>query len=251
MKDHVMVITAIEGGGKSTFSSQMGAVLAMARYTIDSIAFEQGEFVDLLRTSQPGDVIHLDEGASLLFSRSSQSKGNVQAVKLMQLMRQLRLVTLICVPDFKSIDPYIRNHRVQTLVQLSSTGKGKIIVGDGIKILSEQVNKGMNPHHVKLPNGSFFHMSFNKHLPPQINREEYDAKKRKHLDDVLESIELSDPGPKEVPWVSITEATKIVPLSAKTYRKRVQEGKIPGRKVGGKWFVSREWLQQETPEKEQ
>jgi excisionase family DNA binding protein len=48
----------------------------------------------------------------------------------------------------------------------------------------------------------------------------------------------------ESDWLTIDEAAKLLKLHAVTVRRHMRQDKLPGRKIGGEWRISREALDQ-------
>ena len=77
----------------------------------------------------------LDEGNLFLFSRESMSDSNRNMVKLFALMRQRNACIILNVPNFFTVDSYVRDHRVGTLNYLHARGKYQCFVRKAIKII--------------------------------------------------------------------------------------------------------------------
>lgn len=111
-RDYCIVVSGRERTGKSTFAAMIGDYIAEGKLNIDNICFTPREFVRAVNNSPGGDVIIFDEAGTGLFSRESMSKGNRILVQMMQVIGCKHNCTIMCIPDFRMIDSYIRKGRV-------------------------------------------------------------------------------------------------------------------------------------------
>lgn len=239
--DHFICIAGKEGTGKSTLGNQSAAVLSK-NFQLKHICYRPLDFIKGIRYSEPGDTFILDEGNLFLFSRESMKDDNKWMVKLFALMRQRNLCVIICVPNFFTLDSYVRNHRVDTLIYLHRKGQFTCFKGKAIRIISKEGSKFKNIAGIKVPYGTFFRGHFNREFPRinDVSIEAYRAHKGENfdlfLDEVEEAIRKRDEQPE---WLSISQAKKIVPLNEDTYIKKIKSGELKGKKIGGKYFIDR------------
>src|SRR3989338_6722868 len=121
-RDHFIVVSGKEGSGKSTLALQIASVLD-PKFNLNNVFFKINAFVAALRTAQIGDTFVLDEGNLFIFSRESMKDENKLMLKLFAIMRQKRLCIIINVPNFFTLDTYVRDHRADMLVYVHQRGK--------------------------------------------------------------------------------------------------------------------------------
>lgn len=175
-KDQFTVVVGDEGVGKSWTAAQVSAIISPS-FSKKNILFEPDNVMQAYLDAEKGDTIHIDEGVLFLYSRSAMTKDNVNTTKIFQLIRQKYLHNIICIPNFKDLDTYVRNHRVDTLIHVTAPGVYKVILKDGINVINEVFpHKKKKISQVKLPASSFFH-GFGRKIFPTINDLDLDAYK--------------------------------------------------------------------------
>ena len=231
----------IHNSGKSTFAIQLACVLD-TNLNLSKLLYEPSNFIKKIRDSKPGDCLVLDEGNLFLFSRESMGSNNKFMVKLFAIMRQKNIIIIINVPNFFTLDSYVRDHRTDTLVYVHERGQFRVFVRKAIQIISKKGHKYKQIAGVKVPMTCTFPGYFIKPLPVCVDREEYLKHKKDNfesfLQDVNQSIKTFDPH-KKSEFITISEAQKTLPLSHKTIVKLINEDKIKGQKVGGRWLIDR------------
>jgi len=253
--DHFIVVTGREGSGKSTFAIQMACALD-PNWNLDKLLYEPSQLVNLVKTSKKGDCLILDEGNLFLFSRESMSSDNRLMVKLFALMRQKNLILIINVPNFFTLDSYIRDHRTDTLCYSFRRGQARIYVREAIKVISKEGHRYKRVGGHKVPMTCTFPMYFLKPLPSKVDRDKYVYHKEKNFEQFLKDLEIGiskKVGQAKKEFISITEATNIVSISPNVLRERISDGTLEGSKLGGKYFVKRSSLMRllEKPKKAQ
>lgn len=245
--DHFMVIEGKEGVGKSTLGAQTAAVIDL-NFNKSKVCYSPLKFLRGLKTAKRGDVFLLDEGNLFLFSRNAMTDGNKDMVVLFALMRQRGVCVIICVPNFFTLDSYVREHRVATLAAICNRGNFKCITVDrSIKTISKEgAKKSRSVFAVRVPYGTFYEAGNNSKFPVinDLNEESYLEEKAETFDEFLEELEhkaMSKDGASE--WVPLNEVSKYVPVSKQTLYRMVKNQKIESKQFGGKWFISRSALE--------
>jgi energy-coupling factor transporter ATP-binding protein EcfA2 len=249
-KDHFIVVTGKEGVGKSTCAIQIACLLS-PRFTLQNVCYTMSDYLRIIEEGKRGDVALLDEGNLFLFSREAMTKENRNMIKLFALMRQKGIITVICVPQYKTIDPYVKEHRIDTLVYCCSTGSYFCYANKkALTIINTCIKKGLDLGKIRVPNGTFWPGHWNKGVPTMndINWNEYESVKGSQFGEFLQELKgqaSERDGLSE--WVKLADARKIVPLAHETYIKYIKEETIPGKRIGKLYYVKREWLMQEKP----
>lgn len=244
-EDYFIVISGREGSGKSTLAIQIASVLS-PNFGLKNICYKPIDLIRGIRYAKKGDVFVLDEGNLFLFSRESMSTDNKFMLKLFALMRQKNLCLIICVPNFFTIDSYVRDHRVNSLINIHRKGSFTNYRDVAIKIISKEGSKHKKIVGIKCPKGEFYSGYHNKFFPRlnDVDEESYKAFKGESFDEFLNELEQQfadrDGGSK---LVSIREAQKIAPASTGTYLNLIKEKKLKARKIGQKWYVDRKSLE--------
>lgn len=258
-QDHFIVCTGGEGSGKSTLLFQVGAVLDP---TLDAshICKNESEFMWWLRHGRPGQFVWLDEGVRVLFGREAMGKKRAQMVKLITLMRFKRLIVGIGIPEFKELDPKVRESRADTLLQAKKlvNANGRVYTSinkTGAKIFSKALKKGVPETQIKVPHGTFFNGYFVKRCPV-INGFDwagYFDRKTVDFDDFLDECEnkkVKKPEgesreAREVKSVFVRPAQvyKALGIKQQTFDGMMRSGRVPTVEIGGALFIPRKWFE--------
>jgi hypothetical protein len=120
--DWIHVIEGPEGCGKSSMAWAVAKHIHPDRKVNYVFTFDQFKETVAPGNTAPGDVILIDEGTYIFYSRDSMSKPNKEAIKMMTAIRSKNLIILICIPNYLIIDKYLRFHRVKTLAHVVKRG---------------------------------------------------------------------------------------------------------------------------------
>jgi hypothetical protein len=242
--DHFIVVSGKEGKGKTTIAICMACTIDPT-FNISRICFKPIDFIKGIRNAPKGACFVLDEGNLFLFSRESLGADNIMMVKLFALMRQKNICVIICVPNFFTLDSYVRDHRVDTLINCTEKGQFQCYVKKAIKIISSEGYKYKNIEGIIVPAGTRFSGYFNKFFPKinDISIETYKQHKGNQFEIFLDELECmigKQDGGSE--YIAVSVAEKIVPLHRDTYVRYIKSGKFEGKKIAGRWFVHRKCL---------
>lgn len=253
--DHVTVVTGLEGTGKSTLTSML-AVTVSPSMSITHVCYEPKDFFNALKVCKKGDTIWIDEGALFLFSRQSTSKNSVNVVKLLSVIRQLNLHIVICIPNFFTIDSYVREHRVSSLFYLTARGKFHYIPRKTVLFIANACKKSKNILQYPLKKGTFMYGSYNHDFGTlnDLTKEAYISRKTDNMQEFLESLEQSfndaeasakiDNSPQ---FISVKDAAARLAMAPNTIRNKIKEGTIKAIKIGqgqkSKLVIDREYLE--------
>lgn len=243
-RDHFICVSGKEGSGKSTLGVQLASVIS-PNFRLENICFEPSQFIRGIKYSKPGDCFVLDEGNLFLFSRESMSDANRMMVKIFALMRQKNLCVIICVPNFFTLDSYVRDHRVDTLINIKRKGAFYCYVKGAIKIISKEGFKFKNIQGIRVPEGTYFAGGFIKEFPKinDIDSETYRKYKGQQFDGFLDELEAyARKREGDADYISVTDASKMMSVQGDLIRKLIHKGELEAVKMGSKWVVSKDSL---------
>lgn len=246
--DHFTVIVGGEGKGKSTLAQQMAAWIN-PELTLDSTVFNLKDYLKQLTLAteiraKEGITAKglplcptIDEGGIDLFSRESMSKSNRILAKTFMVQRFLKLSVTICIPFYWGLDPYIRQHRVNTLIVIRERGQYKAVVGKGIKILNMHGKKDKDKPmlSIAVPYGTFWEGTFSVRFPKTISRDDYEAHKFKHIKNFLRTVS------EEAETLEFIHTEKVeaqLGLRRGALTADIQSGKYEGKMIGNKWYLT-------------
>jgi hypothetical protein len=202
-KDSIVVVCGYEGEGKSTLAINSCSLIDSS-FTEKETCFKTKRFFQILKKAQKGSSILIDEGGTMLFSREAMKRDNIMINKIFMIIRNKNLHIVICIPDFFSLDTYIREHRCNLLLYIPDRGDYKGITRKGIRYMNTIARKNRNIDSIKLMTDTFWHGHFNKDTPSNFNYEEYLKMKDEYCDQILsdalhEETEIDSLVPKLIP----------------------------------------------------
>ena len=247
--DYFTVCSGKEGTGKSTLLAWFCSAVSPT-FSLKNICFEMLDLGKLLKTVKPRDSIILDEGLMFMFSREAMTGSNKMITKLFSIMRQKNIHIAIAVPNFFNLDTYVREHRVNTLLHISTVGKYMGLNKRGILYCNDQAKRLKNPSAIRYKEGMSWRGYWNKEnkqgdkfpVINDLNHVVYKDLKAKHMDGFLEefiSFAEKSNTPKNKLFVSTKEFSQITGANQDNIGKLLLEGKLKGKKIGSKWFVDR------------
>lgn len=237
--DHFTVIVGREGKGKSTLGLKFCAAVSPT-FSLKHICFSMEDFIQGLREAKPGDSFLLDEGALFLFSREAMSDTNRIMLKIFSIMRAKNLHVCICIPNFFTIDSYVRDHRVNSLFFVNDRGKLTVYVDKAIRIISKEGSRFKQVLGIRVPHGTFFYADFNSRFPVinDITGESYRRFKAENIDRFLAEAEKeANDLVKTKSLITVAEYGKMISMERRTIIKNIEKGILKGRRIGKKWFV--------------
>ena len=245
--DFLEVIIGKEGSGKSTHGIQRCGVIDSRFCSKDFIkdAMSLFQWFEEHKGNTKGKALIIDEGALIVFNREGQKLPNIKVIQFLQQCRYLNMYIVVCIPRFKSLDPYIRQDRVKGLIRIKRTHKTFVNYNEkAINILNRELNKGHLLPNINCPHGTFYEDYWTKHIPHMNDISDLayrEIKDKTFRDWVKQSIgELQ--GQQESPFIPVKAATKIVPTSIDTIKRHIKEGKLQGMRFGNKFFVNKDNL---------
>lgn len=236
--DWFMVIAAGEGLGKSTLGIQVCSYID-PNFNKDRICYSGSQFLNAMKDSPRGSAILADEGGQFLFSREAMSWNNKMIIKSGMIMRQRNLCVVIAIPNFHLLDSYIKLHRVKTLIQIYERGNYIGFLDRGISKIAQDGAKYKNVLGIDVDSMYKWPGYFRKDFPKTISRNEYLAQKESNMIEFLNKM-MEDNELFETKMVSAARVAKEIGCTSETIRNSIVRGKIIGKQIGSKWYITKE-----------
>lgn len=131
--DNIIVIDGEEGSGKSNTGLQIALGLNPT-YDPENIIYNHSDWNNR-SIYQKKQVLMIDEGGDLGFSRDWNVKANKELVKFMMIARQLNQTMIFCIPNMNWLDKYFREHRTRYRVHM---------IHRGLAVVQERVSDWRN-----------------------------------------------------------------------------------------------------------
>lgn len=224
--DYILVISGREGSGKSTLAAHC-AYIVDPTINADRFCFDGDEFLNQLTTANKYQAIIFDEAGTNLYSREAMTNMNRLITKALMLIRQKNLMLILCIPSFFVLDTYVRNHRVNALINIHKRGHFRVWNSKGAKLVSVLGAKTME-YKVKTP----IRGMWSKYWPSEELHKAYLKKKVSHLNTYMKSIKGVKDG-----YVKLSEAEKITGYGKTALRNWVKDGTLEGKQIGRLFFV--------------
>jgi len=247
-RDHVTVIVGKEGTGKSTLGINLAGMVS-DNFAIKNICYEPEDFIKELRSDIPkGSTLLMDEGALFLFSRDAMGNDSRTIVRLLTIIRQMNLHIIICVPSFWIIDSYVREHRVDTLLEVTDRGKYTGIIGDGVKMICTVGRQSKNVQYSlrKVPHQFWWRGDYVKDIISvnDVNMETYSDLKvkarNKHLDKIDKEYKN---GEDSFDYIKVSDFAKKTKKGHSYTIKMIKKGVYDGKMLGHMWYIHKKYLQ--------
>lgn len=222
-RDRVIMVVGKERSGKSTLAAhvinQMYPNWGEEKY----LTFNPQKFHNAIKEpAPPGKIIWLDEGVNLLFARESMKPENLSIIKKFMICGYKYFIFIVCIPDFFSIDRYIREQRVDLIFRIPE--KGKFLLYGGQKALYRINQQGDFKGVHALTAGWYA-----KKMPEEIYR--FYRRVEKHDKDKIIG------GDETAKHISANNLGKMAGISPNTIVSYIKRGIIRGTKVGDVWRI--------------
>lgn len=241
-KDFVIVVVGREGWGKTTLGYQISSWLDPKTFNNDRICFEADEVVYQWRHSPPFSAIQIDEGGLMLFSREAMQKTGINIVKLFMTIRVKRFVNIICIPNYKNLDSYIKEHRVAMIIDIRRGYKYQGYIGRAIELINNQIKRMSKLSGIKVPNGTFWSGYFNYTIPQNIDIGEYEKKKLNHVNKTLDKLHgnLKEQESVLIPAKKVREK---LGNTKDSFNALLYSGVLKSKKIGRNYYMDREYVE--------
>lgn len=122
--DLVIIVDGKERAGKSKFGQTLGYAIDET-LDLSRITFTPTEFHQAIVSSQPGQVVIMDEAMTAFFSRAAMSKTNINLVRMLAECGQKNLIIIIILPSIFVLDSYLALHRASCLFHIYTDKNGQ------------------------------------------------------------------------------------------------------------------------------
>jgi hypothetical protein len=225
--DCFLVVTGKERRGKSTLAAQIADYLSNGKLDINNICLDIDQFLNALKNSNKGDVIIFDEAGTNLYSREAMSTMNRMLTKAFMVSGLKNICIIICIPNFFSLDSYVRQHRLDLLFYVYERGKFKVYSPRRAREISIKGSKMKQIDVVKANTVGWFIKEF----PPYVEKA-YRAKeisfKLRFIKDVKQNIEGN---------YTLNKFSEVTGFTTMTLLNWIKDSKLEAKKYGGKWFI--------------
>lgn len=235
--DHFIVFSGKEGTGKSTLAIKVCSWID-PNFNNEKICFTYEEIIKAVKEGKMGSMILIDEGAISLYSREAMSKVNRVLTKLFMVIRAKCIGLGICIPNFHLLDSYVKDHRTDTLIQVTRRGLYTAYVQRAIKRVSRLGLKFKDISGVKCASGTFWKGSFNQAFPKTIPFEDYNKRKMEHMNKFVEELETDELI--ENKYIPSSKLAKKMSYTNDAINNMIKKKKIRGKKINNHWYVLRE-----------
>jgi len=128
--DCVVVITAPEGGGKSTLALQMAYAIDPTFGVSNRLCYTALDVMRRFEDTEAGKVIVFDESARALLGTDTFSKEQKALVQALMLVREKGLITILCIPRIEELAKSMRMRRAILWIHVYRRGKGLVHIRD-------------------------------------------------------------------------------------------------------------------------
>ena len=185
--DVVFLIDGDEGCGKSTFSFSLAWYLTRGKLTMDNIAEGSQDAIKKLQSLPDYSLLIIDEGSLTFSSRDTMKKENKQLLKILNVIRQKKMILIIVCPTFFELEKYLSFRRSRFLLHVyvdKKTGKrGKFIYFGSKKKKQLYIYGKKNFGSYAYPKSQFTGSFVDFKLPFE---EEYQKLKRRSLEEAFD-----------------------------------------------------------------
>lgn len=234
-KDNVTVICGLEGDGKTTLGINLCSLIS-PNFNFNNTCFTNEELIRNMQSMGKTESILADEGGVMLFSREAMNTTNKMAIKLLMAVRNKNINFVICVPNFFNIDSYIREHRVNMLIQIRKRSHYRGFLREGVGIIN-RCTKNKNVLATKIGYGKFWDGTFNKEISKGYDYKMYLEKKDYYINRYLDSA-LKDSSDSLEGLIPIFLVSKKLHVSKLTIKGMIKRKEIMAKKIGKYWYIS-------------
>lgn len=184
--DWVHVICGGEGEGKSTLEIELCDFIDpnfLKNLRLVSTLSQLKEAYRIISENGSGQAIAIDEGALLFLARNAMTSENKISCNMLRGLRGYNPFIVICMPDFISLDPYVRDFRVKSVSRIVKRGWAWFYNKKKINQMMEKYNTS-SKKKFKWIEPNFRH--YFPDLPDNIKEKYKDLKKQQMLEYIKE-----------------------------------------------------------------
>lgn len=122
-QDRVYVLCGRERTGKSNMAMWLAKQLDPA-FNEDRMCFSAQELMQKAEKLPPGSAIVLDEAIKGGFGRDAMAGDNKDLAKFLVVCGTLNLHIIVCFPNLRFLDSYIKDHRANWFILATGRGQG-------------------------------------------------------------------------------------------------------------------------------
>lgn len=120
--DAIGLIVGGERTGKSTFAHIVCSIVDPA-YCTSRIVFPTAELQMAISRAKPYSAVCQDEGAETWLAMDTNTQGGQETKRIFMEMGFKNLFIVICLPDIRLAEKYLKTHRIKFLVRIPKRGK--------------------------------------------------------------------------------------------------------------------------------
>lgn len=127
--DYWMAITGPEGSGKTTLALKLARAVD-EKFSVERNCIVNPTIENVLEKIVESDVkaIVVDEAINIAYNREHLRSENVFFVKLSAVCRKKNKFIILCIPQMRSLDIAIRNHRLRCWIFVPERGNAIVLV---------------------------------------------------------------------------------------------------------------------------
>jgi len=191
-RNWLCMITGDTGSGKSFTALKIGELLD-ADFNANNVAFSPLEMIKLIKISKPGDVVVMDEAGLQFGARDFMSRGNKALSGIFQAFRFKQIILIWTLPDLSMIDITARRLLHTYIETLGVDYKREQTV---VKWFNIKIDRWTGDYKHVYPrimtdNGLVVVKIVRFDKPSDELIAEYEAKKSKAFDELLDKYERS------------------------------------------------------------
>jgi len=237
--DYVVAIVGKEGIGKTYFGSKICSVIDPEGFNIKKMCFTEEEVLSNFKNNKERNAMQIDEGGFTLFSREAMLPIHRDMIKLFMAIRKKCFFIVICCPSYRSLDTYIREHRVAMLIDVRKRGYYQAYVDIALTKVNQDLLKKQRISQIKVEMKYSWQGQFNDGLPPTITTEEYEEKKDMHINNFIEAVSDKVKTGEDFEMIPTSQVAEKLSLKPKTIVSFINKGLIKGKKIGRNWFIDK------------
>lgn len=116
--DAPILIDGAERSGKSTLAMTLGWYLSNCKLSIENFAIGLEDAINKIKILPDGSVLIIDEGSLIFHSRDSMMRGQRKLMKIFDVVGQMNMIFIVCLPSFFDLNKQIAVRRSRFLLHV-------------------------------------------------------------------------------------------------------------------------------------